>query len=118
MTDAARGDGDADDPGKSAEEVIENAKDVAPVAERKRTLWVKAKEVDLNLQRIVGYGSLGLMFAQVLTANIVFIKYAHNVGWGHIPTGAIQAWLAATVVQVVGVVLVIARSVFPQDGRT
>ena len=52
-----------------------------------------------------------------MAADLVFIKYAHEKGWGDLPVGAIQAWLAATVVQVVGVVLVIARSVFPQDGR-
>ncbi len=32
-------------------------------------------------------------------------------------TGAIQAFLAAAVVQVIAVVLVIARSVFPHNGR-
>jgi len=57
------------------------------------------------------------MVVQLAVANIVFIKYCHNIDWGNVPTGAIQAWLASTVVQVVGVVLVIARSVFPQDGR-
>lgn len=35
-----------------------------------------------------------------------------------VPTAAIQAWLAATVVQVIGIVLVITRSLFPHVSET
>lgn len=62
----------------------------------------------------MGYGALGLMVIQLGIADWVFIKYASSKGWANLPTGAIQAWLAATVVQVVAVVLIIARSLFPQ----
>jgi hypothetical protein len=56
--------------------------------------------------------------AQVATADIVFILYASHGRHWNVPTAAIQAWLAATVVQVIGVVLVITRSLFPATTDT
>jgi hypothetical protein len=54
---------------------------------------------------------------QVVCADAVFIAYASiGVNW-KIPTPAILGWLAATVVQVIGVVLVITRSLFPTGRR-
>ena len=60
------------------------------------------------------------MGIQVLIADVAFYWYGfeHVINgrrW-QIPAGAIQVWLAATVVQVIGIVLVIARSLFPSDG--
>jgi hypothetical protein len=47
----------------------------------------------------------------------VFITYA----WvGHdwsVPAGVVQVWLGATFVQIVGVVIVITRSLFPSGGE-
>jgi hypothetical protein len=71
---------------------------------------------ELNLKRIVGYGALAMMAGQLVVADAVFILYCAGKGWGKLPEGSMQAWLAATVVQVIAVVLVIARSVFPSDG--
>lgn len=114
------------DPGSEAEspaadEVIGNARELEPVPERHRDdlaeIEAESRGVDLQLQKIVGYGALALMLAQLVVANAVFLKYADAKGWADLPTGAIQAWLAATVVQVIGVVLVIARCVFPPGGR-
>ena len=105
----------------AADEVIGNAQEIEPVPERRRDeiakIEAESRGVDLRLQKIVGYGTLGLMLAQLVVANYVFLKYAAAKGWANLPTGAIQAWLAATVVQVIGVVLVIARCVFPSGGR-
>lgn len=110
---------DAGNP--AADDVIGNAQELEPVPERSRNQLAKieaeSRGVDLRLQKIVGYGALALMLVQLLVANFVFLKYAGAKGWADLPTGAIQAWLAATVVQVIGVVLVIARCVFPSGGR-
>jgi len=57
------------------------------------------------------------MVGHLLLADVLVIVYAAHKGWGHLPMGAIQAWLAATVVEVVAVVRVITRSVFPEGGR-
>jgi hypothetical protein len=114
------------DPGSeagspAADDVIGNAQEIEPVPERTRDeiakIEAESRGVDLRLQKIVGYGALGLMFAQVIFANWVVLEYAGAKGWAELPTGVIQAWLAATVVQVIGVVLVIARCVFPLGGR-
>jgi hypothetical protein len=98
-----------------ADEVIGNAQEIEPVPERTRDdiakIEAESRGADLRLQKIVGYGTLGLMLAQLVVANYVFLKYADAKGWAKLPTGVIQAWLGATVVQVIGVVLVIARCV-------
>lgn len=54
---------------------------------------------------------------QVLLADVAFYFYA---AWGvhwNVPTQSISAWLAATVVQVIAVLLVITRYLFPTRRR-
>ncbi len=52
--------------------------------------------------------------AQLACANIVFLVYAHfGVEW-QIPAAAISAWLAATVAQVIAVLIVVANNLFPR----
>lgn len=70
----------------------------------------RKNEVDLH--RRVGNGALLLMVAQLLIADTAFYIYGFKNAWD-IPTAAITTWLAATVIQIVGVVLVIAKSLFP-----
>lgn len=102
---------------KDAKSVLGAAEDVSRVKGRGPGVEARKDEVDLTLQKWVGYGGMGLMVAQLVVANLVFIKYAHEKGWGALEAGVIQVYLAATVVQVIGVVLIIARSVFPEGGR-
>lgn len=49
---------------------------------------------------------------QVGVADLVFLIYGFANDW-HIPGSTMNAWLAATVVQVIAVGLVITRSLFP-----
>jgi hypothetical protein len=107
---------------KSAEELLVNARDIEPARAQpgtaaRETIEAEKAQVDLKLQKIVGYGALFVMIVQLVLADGVFIGYAFATGWGNLPTGAIQAWLGATVIQVVAVVLIIARSLFPHGGR-
>lgn len=67
---------------------------------------------EVKLHNRVGHGSLILMFGQVFIADAAFYIYGFANQW-EIPTAAITTWLAATVVQVIGVVLVIVRNLFP-----
>jgi hypothetical protein len=113
--------GDEDPEAKSADEVLDTATQVElverdEIAVREK-IEVQKDKVDLGLQKVVGWGALFVMILQLGLADLVFIKYADSKGWGNIPTGAIQAWLGATVIQVVAVVLIIARSLYPQGGR-
>ncbi|MDX6690173.1 MAG: hypothetical protein QOG15_1630 [Solirubrobacteraceae bacterium] len=114
--------GASEDPKpKSADEVLDRATELERAqGERgaaREKIDVQKARVDLNLQKVVGYGALIVMIVQLVLADAVFVLYAVHKGWGDLPTGAIQAWLAATVIQVVGVVLIIARCVFPLGGR-
>lgn len=58
-----------------------------------------------------------LLGVQMLGTDVIFVVYAWaGRGWELLP-GVIEVWLGATVVQVVGVVIVVTRHLFPsRDG--
>lgn len=76
------------------------------------------RQLKLELRRRIGWFALIMTGCQVACADVVFILYAWLGMHWQVPTAAIQAWLAATVVQVIGIVLVITRSLFPQIRET
>ena len=80
-------------------------------AEKQRIANEKARN-ELGYGKVYAYGALSAMAVQVLIADAAFYLYGHAYHW-RIPVGAIQFWLGAIVVQVIGVVLVIAKSLFP-----
>jgi hypothetical protein len=58
-----------------------------------------------------------LLGAQFLVADAVFVAFAWAGRRWDLPPGVVEVWLAATVVQVVGVVAVVTRHLFPnRDG--
>jgi hypothetical protein len=69
---------------------------------------------DIQLKRKYANVLLWMMGGQLTVANIVFVVYAWAGTDWHIETGVIQVWLAATVVQIIGVVLVVVRYLFPR----
>jgi hypothetical protein len=80
---------------------------------QRRALQLKREESDLTLSRWVGWGTLGLMGAQVVAVDMGFFWYAGENNW-KVPSGVMVAWLGVGVVQVIGsVVLVVARHLFP-----
>jgi hypothetical protein len=61
---------------------------------------------------------LWLLGAQFVTADAVFVVFAWAGQSWELPSGVIEVWLAATVVQVVGVVAIVTRHLFPnRDGN-
>jgi hypothetical protein len=87
-------------------------------AEKRRLASQREKNL-LAYGKVYAYGALIAMGIQILIADVAFYWYGyehvvHRHHW-QIPTGAIQVWIGATVVQVIGIVLVIARSLFPSD---
>ena len=96
-------------PASAAKPILDQAD---PKPQEIKDLDHAERRRNVTLGHIVGYGEMGLMGVQVIVANVVFVLYAHHNDW-QIPTGAIQAWLAATVVQVIAVVAVITRSLHP-----
>ena len=107
MTDAPSG---GPSPGTSRSEAYLRGVQAHPASFEGLRRQKRKNEVDLH--RRVGNGALLLMVAQLLIADAAFYLYGFENGW-HIPTAAITAWLAATVIQIVGVVLVIAKNLFP-----
>lgn len=71
---------------------------------------------DIGLKRTYAYGALIGMGVQLAVADWVFFLYGRGVDW-RIPTPAISAWLGATVIEVVGVVFVITKYLFPARAK-
>lgn len=78
----------------------------------------KFAEQEYDLRKTYAQRILLLLFGQFLIADAVFVVFAWaGEGW-HLSTAVIDVWLAATVVQVVGIVLVVTRNLFPdRDGK-
>lgn len=75
------------------------------------------KQQDLGLKILYARAGLIALGVQILIADAAFFLYGDiGVHW-KIPASVIDVWLGATVVQVVGVVLVITRYLFPRSGR-
>lgn len=81
-------------------------------AERLRALDLAGHGADLGLRKRIANGAVALMVIQIAAANVVFVWYGDTNGWD-IPPLAITGWMTATVVEVISVVLVITRYLFP-----
>lgn len=87
-------------------------KELSPEERKKKTEADDAEQL-LHLKRVYGISILLLMAIQLIVVNGIFGVYAAlGYDWRP-PSGAVQVWLAATFVQIVSVVVVITRSLFP-----
>lgn len=107
MTDTASG---GPSPGTSRSEAL--LQDATPQPVSFEGLDRQKRENEVDLHRRIGNGALLLMVVQLFIADAAFYIYGFKNDW-HIPTAAITTWLAATVIQIIGVVLVIAKNLFP-----
>jgi hypothetical protein len=89
---------------------VELEKKEADLAQQRHTL--DTEKDNRKLRKYVANGALLVMLAQVVAANGTFIWYGDTNGWDISPA-AISSWMAATVAQVVSVVLVITNYLFP-----
>jgi hypothetical protein len=91
-----------------------------PERDRAQTIHLKRKAAELEYRLKSRYATwiLILLGTQLLAANVMFTAFAWaGEGW-ELSTSVVQVWLAATVVQVVGVVYVVTRHLFPnRDGE-
>lgn len=85
-------------------------------AERLHKLRMDDHELDHTLKKRLGHFAIVVMVAQLVVADGIFVVYAYQAGWD-LDAPVMVAWLSAAVVQVVGVVLVIAKYLFPQSGN-
>jgi hypothetical protein len=82
---------------------------------RRKKAQAAAEEYDVNLRKWVATGALLVMVVQIGLADAGFYLYAHNNHW-QIHSAGIEVWLAATVVQVISVVVIITKYLFPAGG--
>ena len=72
---------------------------------------------DIGLKKTYAQGLFKLLAAQLAIADAVFVAYAWAGKHWNLPPDVIQVWLAATLVEVVGVVTVVTRYLFPRRDR-
>lgn len=80
-------------------------------------LHAQDHQQDIALKKKYAYWLLGAVIGQLVLANGVFIAYAWaGKGW-NLEAVVINVWLGATLVQVIGVVTIVTRYLFPRrDG--
>jgi hypothetical protein len=85
---------------------------------QKLTLERLFAEQEHGLRQSYADWILRILGAQFLIADVVFVAFAWAGRRWDLPPGVIEVWLAATVVQMLGVVAVVTRHLFPsRDGR-
>jgi hypothetical protein len=78
-----------------------------------RQLEAADRRQDIELKKDYASWLKWLLTGQMIVANVVVVAYAHfGVDW-QIPAPVISSWLAATVIEVLGVVYVVTRYLFP-----
>lgn len=70
---------------------------------------------DTHLRVALGYGAVVGAALQFASANVAFYLYAVALHW-KLPPEVMIGWFGATVAQIVGIVLVIAKYLFPEKG--
>ncbi|MBN8867778.1 MAG: hypothetical protein J0H98_09500 [Solirubrobacterales bacterium] len=71
---------------------------------------------DISLKKTYARTILWILGAQLVVANSVFIAYAWvGVGW-HVPPGIMATWMSTTLVEVLGIVAIVTRYLFPNGG--
>lgn len=105
-------------PASSAAELLRGANPVPkpPYRDRLREHQLTERVEEHRLRKAVAKWTYLATAAQIVIADSVFVVYAWAGKSWNVPTPAIAAWLSATVVQVIAVVLVITRYLFP--GKT
>ncbi len=73
---------------------------------------------DIRLKKFYATSLLCLVAIQLLIADAVFVVYAWAGRQWHLEAGVIQIWLGATLVEMIGVVLVVTQYLFPNRGKS
>ena len=77
-------------------------------------------KLDTGLKNLIGRGATIAMFTQLILANGGFAAYIYWMQWVksiQVPDAVMIGWLTATFVEVVGLVLVVAKYIFPSTGN-
>lgn len=93
----------------------EHKKRLHEAAVKERETRAAQASDDRSLREKIAKWVSWAILGQVAIADLVFLIYGFANDW-HIPGSTMNAWLAATVVQVIAVGLVITKSLFPSKG--
>jgi len=88
-----------------------------PYRERKNEHKLQRRVDEHALRKKVAKWSYIGLATQIVIADGVFVGYAWAGRQWDLPVAAISVWLSATVVQVIAVLLVITRYLFPDRGK-
>ncbi|MDN4173932.1 hypothetical protein QWY28_13305 [Nocardioides sp. SOB77] len=86
------------------------------IEDRIGELRVEGGSQDLKLRRHLAYGAFIAVAVQLMIANVAFYIYGDAKSWD-LDSSVMIAWLSATVIETLGVVLIIARNLFPNGGQ-
>jgi hypothetical protein len=82
-------------------------------------LEFERQNLDLTLKSRYGFWLLILLAAQLVIADGLMFLYAWKGYHWKVPNTVMQAWLGATVAQLIGIVLVVVTHLFPRlDGTS
>jgi hypothetical protein len=73
---------------------------------------------DISLKETYAKRLLWLVIGQLVVADVVFVVYAWAGKEWRLEPGVIEVWLAATLVELIGVALVVTRYLFPRRDKS
>lgn len=100
------------EPTRAGSGTTSPARNLDDPGRRHETARAEEAELGVKLQKALAIFAIVAMGTQILIADLVFGLYGWFHLW-HIPPAAIIAWLSATVIEVIGLVLVITQRLFP-----
>jgi hypothetical protein len=80
-------------------------------------LKLKDRNQTIGLRKMLAWFAIAAVSVQLIVANLIFGWYLWANGWKDLPSEIMIAWMSATVVEVIGIVVIIARNLFPARGR-
>jgi hypothetical protein len=88
----------------------------AELEARSATLKLRAREQDVGLKRLLAWVAIVAIGLQLVVAD-AFLAY-YLLSWHYVPSDTVLiAWLSASVVEVIGIVAIVARNLFPNRSR-
>ena len=109
-------------PAEPTQEQLEEVRKALPVAAEVtdlRPFYAEEKRernVDIRLKTIYAFVILGLLGLQIVVVDFILSMYAWKGVHFKVDPVVIDVWLGATVIEVIGVVLVITQHLFPRRG--
>lgn len=77
----------------------------------------KAARTEVDLMEKYGRWLLNILVGQLFVADLGFFLYAWLGKHWRVEASIMQVWLSATVVEVIGMVYVVTKYLFPERGR-